>query len=308
MKAAVDLLVTWPQSNRLSCISRGERHIVFPPQHTPPSDFNMWLCSCVKCVLALLDLTSGGCYVSGECSGPYSRTCNVRSHVFGVSFCSTPHALRLLQCLPFFPLFSTLLSHPFLSLSLSNSLSPFLSLYSLFSSHPFISRLFPLCAIPLWVQVQLDLVLVCSNRIITPRHHTASMCVWKQLWNATCAVCGVEGDVNIYWWGTDQSYSLSASLNHKLLQTVRMLLINLSWFITPCSLSLSASIPAHKHVMILKEHLSMSACPKRTGSPCAEPGKHCLFKCQKEYSTLVKALLWHTVHTQHAKNFLSRGH
>lgn len=54
----------------------------------------------------------------------------------------------------------------------------------------------------------------------------------------------------------------------------------------PSVLSLYASIPAHN----VKEHLSISACPKRTRSPHAAPRQHSLFQCPKEHVLLQEYL------------------
>lgn len=236
MKAAVDLRLPDPSEPL-------QLHILRQTAHCFPRLTATCGCVHVSVCFGAVGLTSSMLCL-GWVQHPYFR--RVLGHVmYDRIVCSTTYTLHLLlPRLP--PSFSSLLlstwwcfiSHASLprwwnSLnSNSNSLTlyHFCSLFSLL----FLVSLFvfspPLSLIQLWAQVQLDLVLVYSNHVITPRHPTAPsglqsihvremteqsglfvcMCVRGdyEMWRGyTCTVCGMEGDVIIYWWGTDQSYS-----------------------------------------------------------------------------------------------------
>lgn len=133
--------------NHLSCISRGH---CFSPSH-----FDIWLCSCVKsCVLAprisLVMSPMSSAPVFWTCS----RTCSARSHVVPVRSYATPH-VSFYICLSdlslLFATFSeTFPEHPFSLLNQN---------YWIFASMTLVV-FFLACFIQLWVQAQLELVLV----------------------------------------------------------------------------------------------------------------------------------------------------
>lgn len=130
-------LVTWPQSATSAAYLAASGTL-----------FLISTCGCVHVSVCFgaADLTSGSCYVSGRVQRAYFR--RVLGHVmynhrvFGVSFCSTPHATTWLPSSSplLFPELSPLLPIPLMPLSLwwdsLNSFSylfPLYRFYSLFS-------------------------------------------------------------------------------------------------------------------------------------------------------------------------------